>query len=360
MTLPVNKKEDGHFIPSLDGIRALAVLTVFVSHSGFSYIIPGGFGVTVFFFLSGYLITTLLRKEHEKTGGISLKNFYLRRVYRIFPPMYLVLLLAIILSVFGFKEEAGSIDGSSVIAQIFHLTNYYSLWYGDGGFPIGTGILWSLAVEEHFYLLYPIALITLLKCAESNRKIVNILLAVCILVLAWRCFLVQYAGVSDEYTYRATDTRIDSLLWGCMLGLVFNPSMDKEKLLPTRISEYVFLAASIAVLGYCFYNRDPYFRETFRYTLQGIALFPLFYLCIKNSSWLIFRPLNHPLMVWLGRLSYTIYLSHIIFLDLAEKFIQTNLLARGILGALFTLIFSLLMYHLVEKRFVRMRIKLHG
>lgn len=101
MTLSVNKKSDGHYIPSLDGIRALAVTTVFVSHAGLSHIIPGGFGVTVFFFLSGYLITTLLRREHEKTGQISLKHFYLRRVYRIFPPMYLVMLLAIMLSVFG-------------------------------------------------------------------------------------------------------------------------------------------------------------------------------------------------------------------------------------------------------------------
>jgi peptidoglycan/LPS O-acetylase OafA/YrhL len=359
VTLSVNKKSDGHYIPSLDGIRALAVTTVFVSHAGLSHIIPGGFGVTVFFFLSGYLITTLLRREHEKTGQISLKHFYLRRVYRIFPPMYLVMLLAIMLSVFGLVGGGKSIDVSSVIAQIFHMTNYYSLLYGDGGFPIGTAILWSLAVEEHFYLLYPIALIALLKHV-GNTKIVIILLGVCATVLAWRYFLVHYVGVPEEYTYRATDTRLDSLLWGCMLGLVFNPRMDKEALFRTRISEYFFLAASVAILGYCFYNRDPQFRETFRYSLQGIALFPLFYLCIKNSSWLIFRPLNHPIMVWLGRLSYTIYLSHLLFLDLAGKLIHTNLLAKGVLGALFTLIFALLMYHFIETKFVRMRMKLHG
>lgn len=360
MTFAISKKSDGHYIPSLDGIRALAVATVFVSHAGLSHIVPGGFGVTVFFFLSGYLITTLLRREYEKTETISLKNFYLRRVYRIFPPMYLVLLLAIVLTVFGLAGEAArQINFTPLAAQIFNLTNYYSLIYGDSYFPIGTGIFWSLAVEEHFYLLYPIALIGLFKYVESKQKIVLTLFSICIVVLAWRYFLIYFIGVSDEYTYRATDTRLDSLLWGCMLGLVFNPAMDKEKLLQTHFGEYVVLASALAVLGYCFYNRDSHFRETLRYTLQGMALFPLFYLCIKNSEWPIFRPLNHPVMVWLGRLSYTVYLSHVIFLELASKSIPSNLFARGVLGAFYTLIFALLMYFLVEKRFVRLRLKLH-
>ncbi len=86
---PVGK--DSATIPSLDGIRALAATIVFASHAGNQDVIPGLFGVTVFFFLSGYLITTLLRTEFEKHGRISLRNFYLRRAFRIFPPMYIVL-----------------------------------------------------------------------------------------------------------------------------------------------------------------------------------------------------------------------------------------------------------------------------
>src|SRR5438132_14220471 len=89
-----NKQSSSFYLPSLDGIRAAAVILVFVAHAGLKERIPGNFGVTVFFFLSGYLITTLLRIEHERTGGISLKMFYLRRTLRIFPPFYLVLLLA--------------------------------------------------------------------------------------------------------------------------------------------------------------------------------------------------------------------------------------------------------------------------
>src|SRR5512138_1611953 len=93
-------------IPSLDGIRGIAALMVFLSHGAFPNLIPGGFGVTIFFFLSGHLITTLLRREYAATGSISLRNFYLRRVYRILPPMYLVLTAAVLLEVAGFFNSS--------------------------------------------------------------------------------------------------------------------------------------------------------------------------------------------------------------------------------------------------------------
>ena len=141
-------------IPSLDGMRALAVMIVFVGHAGLGHIVPGGFGVTVFFFLSGYLITTLLRREYESHGTISLAKFYLRRVYRIFPPLYLVLAILIALQVSGFLQR--EMSWTAVMAQVFHLTNYYLLAYPSvEAAPVvpHTVPFWSLAVEEHFYLL---------------------------------------------------------------------------------------------------------------------------------------------------------------------------------------------------------------
>jgi len=95
------------YIPSLDGIRACSVMVVFAAHAGLRGLIPGDFGVTVFFFLSGYLITTLLRMEHEQTGAISFRAFYLRRVLRIFPPFYLVLIVATLLTAVGALPAPG-------------------------------------------------------------------------------------------------------------------------------------------------------------------------------------------------------------------------------------------------------------
>src|SRR5438105_2995303 len=83
--------EGGFQIPSLDGIRAVSFLIVFLAHAGLERYVPGYFGLTVFFFLSGFLITTLLRREYDRTGSVSLSHFYLRRILRIFPPFYLVL-----------------------------------------------------------------------------------------------------------------------------------------------------------------------------------------------------------------------------------------------------------------------------
>ncbi len=137
-------------IPSLDGMRAVSVLMVFFAHAGLDHFIPGGFGVTIFFFLSGFLITTLLRAEFEKNHVISVKHFWLRRVLRIMPPFYLVLIATVI------SSAPGTLDLFAVLAQFFNFTNYWVIVHGsNAGQPIGTGIFWSLAVEEHFYLIFP-------------------------------------------------------------------------------------------------------------------------------------------------------------------------------------------------------------
>ena len=132
-------------IPSLDGIRALSFLMVFVAHAGLDAVVPGGFGVTVFFFLSGYLITTLLRVEYDQFGTVSLKNFYLRRILRIWPAFYLVLLLAVALTMLGLVE--GSLRVAPLAAQALNVGNYWIIYHGVFGLPAGTGVYWSLAVE---------------------------------------------------------------------------------------------------------------------------------------------------------------------------------------------------------------------
>src|SRR5438445_3347113 len=117
-----NKQSSSFYIPSLDGIRAAAVMLVFAAHAGLKERIPGNFGVTVFFFLSGYLITTLLRIEYDQSGRVNLGPFYLRRVLRILPPMYLVLGMATLLTVTGLLQ--GSVAPRALLAQGLHLSSY--------------------------------------------------------------------------------------------------------------------------------------------------------------------------------------------------------------------------------------------
>lgn len=360
------------YIPSLDGVRALAVMLVFFSHTGFSHIVPGGLGVTAFFFLSGFLITTLLRVEYRNTGSLNFKNFYLRRVYRIFPPLYIVLLMTLALCLLGvFRSE---LSGWGLFSQFFHLTNYHIVVEGKAGMLPGLGVLWSLAVEEHFYLVFPIVFLMLMRRVELLST-AAVLVGVCVVVLIWRFCALNLWGLPDgypdsgvyAYAYYATDTRIDSLLYGCIMALAFNPSLKAEGKESAGWSlgnswwlPPLLVAGGVGLLIFTLLYRDPAFRETLRYSLQGIAFLPLFYFAIAKSDWIIFKPLNWAPIVYLGKLSYTFYLSHYVLIYLVIKIFGDGLIAKNVGGFVFTFIFSALMYHFVEQRFTKLRKQLHS
>lgn len=351
--------ERGFNIPSLDGIRAAAVMVVFVGHAGLGYVVPGGFGVTVFFFLSGYLITTLLRREHERTGRISLRNFYLRRVYRIFPPLYLVLAILITLKLSGVIPYPMS--GWAVAAQLAHLTNYYLLLFpGVEYAPVVpyTVPMWSLAVEEHFYLLFPLALLLLLR-RKSHAQTALVLAAACAVVLAWRIALLWLSHNPDHYTYHATDTRLDSLLFGCIMALWMNPAMDEPPQAIGARGWALLCAAAVVVLLGTFLYRDPAFRAAVRYSVQGIALFPLFYCAVRYSSFPLFAWLNLRPVRALGVVSYTLYLCHFAVIQLTGKLLGVSGFTRGVLGFAFAVAFSAASYVFIERRFALLRRKLH-
>lgn len=298
------------YIPSLDGIRACSVMLVFAAHATLSGKIPGEFGVTVFFFLSGYLITTLLRMEHEQTGAVSLRAFYLRRVLRIFPPFYLVLFLATGLSVLGVLPGGPPIRLDALLSQAFFLTNYYVIQHGWWiGHAPGTWIFWSLAVEEHFYLAFPVCYLLLLRLVPSRGRQAVILAGICGLVLAWRLVLVFGLGAGKDRTYLATDTRIDSILFGCILAVIGNPLLDGTRV-DERRWKYVWVPLALAGLLVSFVIRSPRFQETMAYTLQGICLFPLFIAAVRYHDWGPFQLLNLGWVRLVGVLSYSIYLIH--------------------------------------------------
>lgn len=344
-----SKPNSKSHIPSLDGIRALSIAVVFVAHAGLSHIVPGGFGVTVFFFLSGFLITTLLRREYDKTGGIHFKNFYIRRALRILPPFYAVLGIAILLERAGLLRSESSWLGVGLLAA--HVGNYAQIFWHDEAFPAGTGVFWSLAVEEHFYFVFPALALFLLRLKNRSLSLLT-LSALAVGIMVWRFYLVS-EGVSESRTYYATDTRFDSILFGCILALGRNPVMDP----PFRVTplvEKLSLVASASVLLFCFVYRDPAFRETYRYTLQGLALMPLFYLAVHRAHWPLFSWLEFAPLKYLGLLSYTLYLVHFIVLALLEERGLPTLLV-GILAAFISVGVAALSYQFLEKPLAGLR-----
>jgi peptidoglycan/LPS O-acetylase OafA/YrhL len=353
-TADPRRANSGLHIPSLDGIRALAALTVFVSHAGWSNLIPGGFGVTVFFFLSGFLISTLLRQEFEQTGRVSLSKFYLRRVCRIIPPLYIVLLLLLLLG----RDDVHT-TSAAIVAQFAQLTNYYIIAAGTSHLISDSVPTWSLAVEEHFYLLFPLLLIVLLR-ASSYRRIALTLALICAAALAWRCWLIFGLKVAFDYTYYATDSRFDSLLYGCVMAIGFNPVLDRQLTRVSNTAWIVTLALSAAMLSLTFFCRSEPFRATVRYSIQGVALMPLFFTAIRKHTWPIYGWLETRPMRFLGLISYTFYLVHLRCLGLVARYFHGSQPVRALMGFALAVAVSTAMYYLVERHLAELRRRLHA
>jgi peptidoglycan/LPS O-acetylase OafA/YrhL len=329
---------------------------VFVHHAGLDRF-PGPFGVTIFFFLSGYLITTLLRIEYDRTATISLRDFYLRRVLRIFPPFYLVWALATVLTLADVLHHA-HVQLPAVAAQALYVSNYYDTvdphWATDRA-P-GTWVFWSLAVEEHFYLGFPLLYLLLRRRLSSRMRQAGVLLAICGLVLVWRGVLVFVLHRGDR-VYVATDTRLDSILFGCVLAIAANPILDP---LPfsIRARRLLWLPLGMVGLAVSLAVRMTWFQETLSYSVQGLCLAPVFLVAISNSDALLFRPLNWAWVKLLGVLSYSLYLLHNTVLVALAQWLAAPGVVRAVIAAMVCVAIAFVIHHAVEKPCARLRARL--
>jgi peptidoglycan/LPS O-acetylase OafA/YrhL len=343
-------------IPSLDGLRAVSFLMVFAAHMDPADSVPGGFGVTIFFFLSGFLITTLMRAEHDKNGSLNLKHFWLRRILRIWPPFYLVILLTTAYTLL--LEPFGTLQARAMTAQVLHFTNYWMMFHGLHGIPAGTDVFWSLAVEEHFYLIFPWLYLAMRRFDLSSPHQAMLLWGLCGVVLVWRCVLVLKLHAPADHTYLGTDTRIDSILFGCALAVWNNPVLDGWRPHET-MWKYGVLPVALLVLLMCLIYRNPAFRETARYSLQGAALMPIFVAAICYPGWLPFRLLNIRPVAYVGLLSYSLYLIHYAVIFAVGAHVPGFALpVRALLSFAISLGLAWLTYVLIEKPCARIRRRL--
>lgn len=312
-------------------------------------------GVDMFFVLSGYLITTILTREYDAHGRVDVGGFYWRRAFRLLPA--LAFMLAVYLAVAGHFWPRHTTMGhyrDAAISLAF-LSDYVAAFSLEPKYLLHT---WSLAVEEHFYLVFPVALLFLAR-RQPYHRIAAILFAGCVAVLAWRLAVFALLDNPGHYNYLATDARLDSLLYGCIMGMWLNPALDPAPKVIGPRGWLAICAAALGLIAASFLVRSEVFREAWRYSVQGIALFPLFYCAIRYSrspafAWLNARPVRA-----LGIVSYTFYLSHFAAIQFAGKALGSEGLARGLLGFAFAAAFSAASYILIEKRFAALRHKLH-
>ena len=337
------------YIPGLDGIRAIAFLLVYAGHSGLGKVVPGGFGVTIFFFLSGYLITTLLLMEADASGTISIPQFYLRRTFRIFPPMYVTLALWVLLASAGVL--VGTVYWQAVALGALYLTNYGS-FFTTHSLQGGLGILWSLSVEEHFYLLFPWLFLLFLRREWTRAKMSAILGGLCALALVWRYVAMLWLHSTTNY-YR-TDTRFDSILFGCLLAVSVNPFLEALPEWAERHSGKLSILGLLVIIG-CMLIRGPVFMDTLRYSIQGVALAPIFIFVLGfPKSWVV-TGLEQPYLRWIGRRSYAMYLIHLCVISALNVRAGLSLVWAGLAAAPLVLGYGWAMAKCVEEPLARLK-----
>lgn len=342
------------YIPSLDGLRAVSILIVFASHAGLGHIVPGGFGVTVFFFISGFLITTLLCREYDRHGRISFRAFYIRRVLRLIPPLLCTLAAAYLLLAAG--VAIGGFDWATVLSQLFFFYNYLYI-YGPSETVQGLGVLWSLSVEEHFYILWPLTFLFFAARAGRLRWLWPLVLV----FTPWRAVHYWIFGTGFDGIYYLSDTRLDSLLVGCALALFM-----WRGTIPARAARpgvmVAALALGLAALLFSFAYRDPAFRAVFRYGLQGIALMPVFYYAVTRPDLWLFRPLNWGWVRQIGVYSYSIYLIHDVLIRTMDfgAFAGTGMGRKAMIAGALSVLYAAVVHRLVERPLMPLRRRITG
>lgn len=343
-------------IPSLDGLRAVAIVIVLWGHAGFPTLIRESTGVTIFFFLSGYLITTLMRAEADKRGEVSLKNFYLRRVLRIFPSLFIVLAAAVVLSLLGLMPNAMNAGG--IASSATFLSNYFIIFEGRDGLPGGMNALWSLAVEEHYYMLFPLLYVAMRKWLPNRLNQALLLAAICFLILAWRCFLI-WQGADYDRIYLATDTRADAILWGAILAIIANPVYGEIPKVRNKSILPAVLVASAAVF-YLVSRAPDIIGMSLGYTVQSVVLAGVFVPLILAPESMIGRVLNWKPIAYLGVLSYSLYLVHRPLLILADEHLSLPHAVEAFVGLAAAILVAWLIRVLVERPIEGLRGALRG
>ena len=342
--------------PELDGVRGVAILLVMLVHL---HEWPrGGFlGVDVFFTLSGFLITTLLLEEWLARGRISLRHFYARRALRLFPAVA-VLLLAYT----AFALVAGGPYLGTRLAGVGYGATYTANWpqaLGLGFPEQEIGYLWTLAIEEQYYLLWPGLLLIGLAVARLSPR--GLLVAICCLVLAvwvWRAVLAE-AG-EGRRIYFGTDTRLDQILLGAALAAWFvrRPASSSP---PAAGGSWALRLAGWAGVAYLAWRLldSVYFRwwyPSVGIASIGLAATAILACLVTGSSPILGWVLSRRWLRWVGTLSYSLYLWHVPAIRAVDRTVLADVTPVKILaGVVLSFLLAAASYRFVEQPFLRRR-----
>jgi len=312
-TLATNEKLG--YVPALDGLRALAILVVIVFHID-SQLLPGGrYGVDLFFVLSGFLITTLLLQEWTATGSISLRAFYGRRILRLMPAALFFFLIYVALNA---NRGDGSFNSSYpfdlVIRNAVTACIYVFNWVPALGGAYGAGFLhvWSLPVEEQFYLLWPVALVMMLTARAPPTAIFGV---TCSVLIASASIPFLLDGDWGRFYY-GTDFRIQAPLAGSLLAQLYVAGLLRsDRIRGIRFQGLVWLSFSAFIASLFLIEDSSYFLFHGGHTVYAAAAALLVLGCAFRETQGLPAVLSHPVFTYIGRRSYALYLWHVLWAD---------------------------------------------
>ena len=309
------------YLPSIDSLRALAVLAVIIYHVDVNYL-PGGFlGVDLFFVLSGYLISSLIIKEYRKTGSLNLYNFYIRRARRLLPAVYFMITVGLVVMVLFNevllrKSHLDAIFGyiySSNWWYIFHKLDYFDSFGAQSPFKH----LWSLAIEEQFYMIFPLLFLLVNRKKKSkdgtyklNKNFLYVVLGLILVSLIAHILLFDINNISRIYF--GTDTRAFSLLVGVVGAILYPMEKLHAKVTPQQNIMYsVVSLVSIATLITVMIYTSEYNTWLYRGGFLLVAILGLIVIISSGKQHtLMSRLLSFKPVVFIGKISYSLYLWH--------------------------------------------------
>jgi peptidoglycan/LPS O-acetylase OafA/YrhL len=302
------------YLPFLDGLRAISILLVL----GFHQLGPlsgwlgtqfnGWVGVDLFFLISGFLISSILLKEQERRGKFSLKNFYIRRWLRICPAYYAFLAFMLV-----FTIVRGQHDFASFAIAGLYLTNV-DMCFGWGLCTPLSGLMhtWSLSVEEQFYLLWPA---TLKACGKKAMAVCSALIGAAYL---WRVYLATVAGAGWIRLSSGLDTKLDSIMLGVAVALLWRNEKFRQAAEQIFAAPLMQLTVACTLLAACHCLGHPATETNtvlfwaVKLPLVLVLMATLLVSLLANQESRTARILSSKPMIWIGRLSYSLYLWHVI------------------------------------------------
>ena len=338
--------------PDIDGLRALAVLAVVLFHLS-PTLLPNGFlGVDIFFVISGFLITTILYREMEQ-NNFSFANFYNRRIRRILPVCFVVIVVGLLLTRWLFLTKDFYSVANSAVASVFFLSNFYFARVG-GYFDISTeerpfNHIWSLSVEEQFYFIFPLLLWLVFKSKFLRKHIIAVLLSTMFFLLCLSFLPLEKIGIHLD-AYYLPHLRMIELLTGSLLAVIL---CLKGNHLSVQMSNILGSSTLVIVIA-CLCVKNVFVPPYFPGVTSLLLCVPTALLIVANEKGSYVKKLfSIPPIVWIGKLSYSLYLWHWVVLAMCRYFLGVGDLPFGVALGAFILMFllSIITYYFVEQPF---------